>query len=160
MKKKKLLVPILAVAMMVTCSMTAHGRGFGHGHDKHGAWNRFGGMRLLLELNLTQAQQDKILETLDKYREDNDGLRQRMRKARSEIRDVISSENLDEATLRKALRKTSSLREDIFVNRTRMRAEIKQVLTPDQIRLLESRKDRFRKDRCGRHNERKALKGR
>ena len=54
MKKKKLLVPILAVAIMVTCSMTAHGRGFGQGHDKHGAWARFSGMRLLIELNFPE----------------------------------------------------------------------------------------------------------
>ena len=159
MKKKKLLVPILAVAIMVTCSMTAHGRGFGHGHDKHGVWDRFSGMRFLLALNLTQAQQGKILEIMDKYREENNGLRQRMRKARSEIRDVIASEKLDEAALRNALRKTSSVREDIFVQRARMRAEIKKVLTPDQLRLLESRKDRLHKE-CGRYDGKKAIKGR
>ena len=160
MKKKKLLVPILAVAIMVTCSMTAHGRGFGQGHDKHGAWARFSGMRLLIELNFTQGQKGKILEIMDKYREENNGLHQRMRKARSEIRDVISSEKLDEAALRNALRKSSSVREDIFVQRARMRAEIKKVLTPDQVRLLESRKDSFHRDRCGRYDGRKALKGR
>ena len=88
-----------------------------------------------------------MLEIMDKYREKSEGMRERMREAKAQIWKIVSSEKLDESALRDALRKSALVREDLVVLRVRMKEELKTILTPEQLKMIEDRKARFR--RCG-----------
>jgi Spy/CpxP family protein refolding chaperone len=143
MQKRKILFATFVIIIISACSIAAEARGFGPDSRRHGPWIGFRGMRVFLELKLSEAQQSKMLEIMDKYREKREGMHDRMRKARAQIWKVMSSEKIDEPALRDALRKSSSVREDLVVLRARMKTELKTILTPEQLKMLEDRKARF-----------------
>jgi Spy/CpxP family protein refolding chaperone len=88
-----------------------------------------------------------MLKIMDKYKEERESLWERMRRARANMRNVIRLEKLDENALRKAFRESSSVREEIFVLGARMRAELKTVLTPEQLKIIKERRSKFHKCR-------------
>ncbi|MFC1884828.1 Spy/CpxP family protein refolding chaperone [Thermodesulfobacteriota bacterium] len=146
MKQKKIFILTLVIALIAAFSMSAVAKGPGW-HHRHGSLNRLMGMRFFLELKLSDAQQSKMLKIMDKYKEEKESLRELMRKARANMRDVMHSEKLDEDALRKAYRESSSVKEDIFLLAARMRAELKTVLTPEQLKIIKERRSKFHKYR-------------
>ena len=53
---------------------------------------------------------------------------------------VLGAEQFNEENARKAFREASGVREDLFVLRARMLSEMKAVLTPQQVQMLQERK--------------------
>ena len=63
-----------------------------------------------------------------------------MIKERDNLKTVLQADEFDEAKAREAFQKISSIRENMFISKTKMMNEMKKILTPDQIKMLDERK--------------------
>jgi Spy/CpxP family protein refolding chaperone len=110
------------------------------------------GLKTLIQLNLTPSQQSKILSIIEKYDNERKSVKDNLREARRDLARVLQAEQPDVNEIRNALRRVAPIREDLLVMRVKMMAELKTVLNPKQLQLLEERKaHRFegRKARIG-----------
>jgi len=107
----------------------------------------FQGLLLLKKLDLSKAQVDQIINILEKYKIKRNLLIPELIKARRNLNRIIHSEDKTEDDIRRAFRKVSRIREDLIVLNAKMIKEIKEVLTEEQINILERirKKRRFRK---------------
>jgi len=133
MKSTKAWAVVAAVSMAFALAFAAEARPFG---PKRG----MGGLKGFLELRLSEAQQQEMMNIINKYQPEKEGLRNRMMESRRNLRAVVRTEPFNEGEARKAFREASATREDIFVLRVRMMSEMKAVLTPEQKQLLEERR--------------------
>ena len=77
---------------------------------------------------------------MEKYDSERGSLKESLREANKNIARVLESDQPDEAEIRNALRRVAPIKEELFVMRVKMMAELKKVLTPKQLQLLERRK--------------------
>ncbi|MBN2539036.1 MAG: Spy/CpxP family protein refolding chaperone, partial [Deltaproteobacteria bacterium] len=63
-----------------------------------------------------------------------------MIKERDNLKTILQADEFDEAKAREAFQKMSSIRENMFISKTKMMNEMKKILTPDQIKMLDERK--------------------
>jgi Spy/CpxP family protein refolding chaperone len=139
MKHSKFLTLTLAIAIIFAGVVPAIAGGFdgmGRGH-----WGRPGiaGLKTFLNLNLTDAQKSKLLNILDKYQTERKNVVRDSFEARRNLIEALHSEPFNEVNVRAAFERLSSIKEDSFILRVRMRSEMKTVLTSDQIALLQKR---------------------
>jgi len=66
--------------------------------------------------------------------------RQEKTSTRKDLARVLEAEQVDEDEIRSALRRAAPIRENLLVMRVKMMAELKTVLTTDQLQLLEESK--------------------
>jgi Spy/CpxP family protein refolding chaperone len=137
MKSIKAWAVAVAVLMAFALAFTAEARPFG---PKRGIKSGLVGLKGFLELNLSAGQQEEMLNILNKYQLEREGLRDRIMESRKNLRAVLRAEAFNEGEARKAFREASAAREDIFVLRAKMMSELKAVLTPEQKQLIESRR--------------------
>ena len=150
MERRRVMTTLLVLALTLT-GVTAMAAGdFSMMGRKHGM--RSGPMQLktFLQLNLTESQRSQLMAIIDKYQSDREKARKQLQSARRRLVEVIRAGKFDEAEARKAFQRVSSLREDLFVSRMKMRAEMKTVLTPEQNALLE--RSRARGPHAGPHD--------
>ena len=148
MKAKKALTITVTVTLVLffVAAFVVEARPFGHRMQKHGMGSGFGGLSAFLNLKLTDAQQETMTNILNRYREQRESLRDRLMEMREKQMSIVHAETFDEDAARKAFREGSSVREDMFVLRAKMMAEMKAVLTPEQLETLKERKtERFGK---------------
>lgn len=108
------------------------------------------GMKVFLELRLTTAQQEEMLNIVSRFERDGEALHDEARRARRKLASVMRAEKFDETALRQAYREVSSAREDEFVSKGRMMQELRGLLTTEQLESLE----RMKKERRGKWRER------
>ena len=141
MKRSKTLTLGLALAMILgTVLVTEAGGPF------PGAHGRFAGqgwmnLKSLLDLDLSDPQKAEILKIINQHEGEMAALRQQSFQARKDLRQALQSEPLNENDLRKAYQTLSSAREEHLVQGARMRAELKQLLTPEQLELLKKQRE-------------------
>lgn len=112
---------------------------FGPGRGMHGMeW------RMLRQLDLTDAQKTQIETIMDTYRPQWDSLRETKRQTCEDKMTGLAGLPFDEAQARQAYKEMASMHEEMFVLRMRMRSEIRAVLTEDQLRQLEAKRNRCR----------------
>ena len=99
-------------------------------------------MQTLLALKLTDAQQERMSSIIASYQEQRKNLWTQMREARRNIREVLNATSFDEAKARDAYQSASVIREEMFISRAKMIAEMKSVLTPEQLNQLKERRTR------------------
>lgn len=73
---------------------------------------------------------------MEKYENERESLGE----ARESLIKVLKTEQFNEDEIRNALRRAAPIREELLVMRVKMMAELKTVLTPEQLQLLEERK--------------------
>ncbi len=139
MKRSKFLTLTLAIVIIFAGAVPAIAGGFdgmGHGH-----WGRPGiaGLKTFLKLNLTDAQRSQLLKILDQYQMERKNVAHDSFEARRNLFEALHSEPFNEANVREAFERLSTIKEDSFVLRARVRSEMKAVLTPDQLALLQKR---------------------
>ena len=137
MKTTKAWAVVAAVSMAFALAFAAEARPFG---PKRGMKSGLGGLKGFLELKLSDAQQVEMMNIINKYQPEREGLRDRMMEARRNLRAVLHAEPFNEAEARKALREASAMREEIFVLRAKMMTEMRAVLTPEQKELIKERR--------------------
>ena len=97
-------------------------------------------MKTLIQLNLSDSQKSRILSIIEKYENDIESAKNNLREARHNIRAAIQSGEFNENAIRNAHRQAAPIKEELLVLGAKMKAEMKTVLTLEQLQLLEERK--------------------
>ncbi|MCJ7594534.1 MAG: Spy/CpxP family protein refolding chaperone [Desulfobacterales bacterium] len=140
MKPNKILTLGLALAMILGIALAAEARGPFPGAHGRSAGQGLMNLKSLLELDLSDAQKAEIQKIINQREGEMAALKQQSFPARKDLRKALRSEPLDENDLRKAYQALSSFREEHLVQGAKLRAELKQILTPEQRELLKKQK--------------------
>jgi Spy/CpxP family protein refolding chaperone len=140
MKPKALMTGVVAAAMIFAMAFVAQARPFGPGFSDRGMGAGVGGLKALLELKLSENQRAQLINIISKYGEQTEGFRNRAIEARKNLWRVMKAAEFNEENARKAFREESAVREDMFVLRAKMISEMKSLLNPEQLQLLQERK--------------------
>ncbi len=139
--KSKALIAALALTIVLAGAFAVDATHFGrHSGFKGVMGSRIFGLKTLIELNLTDSQKSQLLSIIDKYEKDMEIARNSLREARHNIRTILKAGELNEDDLRNACRQAAPIKEDLLVMGAKMMTEMKAVLTPEQLQLLEERK--------------------
>jgi Spy/CpxP family protein refolding chaperone len=109
----------------------------GHGH------HRGGFLRVLTQLNLTDAQRQDIAAILKQHREQARELRTHMFEARKGLMEAITANDPNEVAVRAASRQVADNMEQMAVLRAAVYGEIRKQLTPEQQETLQKIKADF-----------------
>ena len=145
----------------------------GHGHAQcdGGAMSMqaergmFGGdkmPRMLRGLNLTEAQQDQIFKMMHEQQPTMREKAKEMRAARKEMRDMMMSDNYDEAKVKTLTERSAQAMAEMAQMRARGASEVYKLLTPEQRKTLEERKTRMQermKERMEKRGDRMEKRG-
>jgi len=100
------------------------------------------------ELKITDSQLDKIKNLVFSFEEKMIQMRSNCSLQRLELRRLLQDrENLDYEKMRAALSKSSNSRQDIFIERLKLRNEIQNILTPEQREAMRAMRKDMREDR-------------
>lgn len=143
-KNMVMMAVILAVVFALSSVALAHG--YWRGGGGYCAGKGFGGpgsggpgLRGVLGLELSDSQRDQALKIMETYQIDRVKARGDMIKEHENLRKGLQGDAFDEKKVRQAYKKIASLREDQLVARAKMMNEMKAILTPEQVKLLDER---------------------
>ncbi len=141
MKFNKALVGVLFLTFFFAGAIAVEAGRFGRHHRPPGIMGPgFHGLKNMIQLDLSDSQQSKILSITEKYENERESLEESLREARRDLARVLEAGQVDEDKVRSALRRAAPIREELLVMRVKMMAELKTVLTPEQLQLLQERK--------------------
>ena len=141
MKFNKALATVLFGTIFFTGAVVGEAGRLGRHHGPPGMVGPgFHRLKSMIQLQLSDSQQSNILNILEKYENQRENLKQSLREARRNLARVLEAEQPDEDEIRDALRRAVPIREELLVMKVKMMAELKTVLTPEQLQLLEERK--------------------
>lgn len=141
MKLNKAFIGVLFLTMFFAGTVAVEAGRFGRHHGPAGLRGpRLHGLKTMIQLDLSDSQKLKITSIIEKYDNQRQSLKESLREAKRNLARVLETEQPDEAEIRKALRRSAPIKEELFVMRVKMMAELKTVLTPEQMQLLEKRK--------------------
>ena len=126
-KTKILIVGVALIAL--AGSAVAAGQGFGMG----GNGNCPAGLN---QLNLTQEQKTKLGELKEKHWKDTVSLRNEMQTKRLELRTLWTAPNPEKDKILAKQKELNGLRDEMQVQSTDFRLEIRKALTPEQVDQL------------------------
>ena len=114
------------------------GRGPGGPGGPGGPMAFLGPLRMALsQLGVTDTQRDQIKAIADSHAAEWKGLADREQQARQALQVAIAAAPFDEVTIRQRSAELSAIDADAAVARARVRAEVFQVLTPEQQAKLQ-----------------------
>lgn len=127
----------LTAALSVGVLHAGQGFGPGPGRGMRGGPGGPGGpggeiLRGLGRLDLTDAQREQVRTVLQQHRAEFDALRERGRTAREALGQAMALETVDEALIRERHAAVAAVEADGAVLGARVRAEVFQILTPEQ----------------------------
>lgn len=140
------LAAILLAASSVLAEEAAGGRrGWGHPCGAGmGRGHRFGmrgpGGKLPEELGLTEEQKGQLKEAMGGRREEMKAAMESVFKARRALQGVVTSDSASEEAIQKAAADLSQAIANRAVLASKARAEMRKVLTPEQIKKLDELK--------------------
>jgi Spy/CpxP family protein refolding chaperone len=145
-----LVVATVGVAMTAAQGRGHRGPGFGFGPGfGPGMFDPVG--MLGFALDLTDAQRDRIRAIRDQHRGEFEALAERTRPQREALIDAVMADPIDEGAIRQQTTDLAQSLGDAAVLGARVRAEVFQVLTPEQQQkareLAERRKQRLEERR-------------
>lgn len=148
------LVVALALGLAVPALALARG---GHGHNPHGMPGH--GPQdpeariemMAAHLDLSDEQRAQLEEILDARREQGEARREQMKAAREALADQIHADVFDEIAIRAAAAGVAAIEADRAVARAEGFQQIKQILTPEQLRQLEEMREQRRGARRIKH---------
>src|SRR5210317_870290 len=147
--KSKVLIAALALTIVLAGAFAVGAMHFGgHSGFKGVMGSRILGLKPLIQLNLSDSQKSRILSIIEKYENDIESAKNNLRQARHNIRAAMQAGEFNENAIRNAHRQAAPIKEELLVLGAKMKAEMKTVLTSEQLQLLEERKaeriERFR----------------
>ena len=128
------------LAIICLVASQAGAKSFGPGNPSRNFGGGLAGLKMFIELNLSETQKTEVLRITDKYQDKRLSTREKLREARDSLRNALKSEQFNEDGVRTAYRQVSSIQEDLLVLRVQMRSELKALLTPEQSELLKERR--------------------
>ena len=147
MKRTAIFSVILAVALVISMVATGYSKPFRGGTAGHGPG---GGIRALMNLDLTQDQKQAVYDILQKYEDEQQATRENLRLQKKEFHDATAGGTFDEENVRKSFQEMVPAMEDVHVLRAKVHSEVMAVLTDEQLQILQE----IRSERAGRrpHN--------
>jgi len=142
MRFRNMFIVVTAILMLFMSAFAAEARCRGPYFKDKGMGPDMRGLRVLLELKLTDSQRMQIMDILDKYWKDREEVGCSVAENRRELRRLLEEEQFNEERARKGFRKAYEerrnyqFREDMFVAKAKLMAQIKKVLTPEQQEIL------------------------
>lgn len=141
MKINKALVTVLFLTIFFAGTVAVEAGRFGRHHRVPGVLGPgLHDLRTIIQLDLSDSQKLQLMNIIEKYENERESLKESLREANKNLASVLESEQPDEAKIRNALRRAAPIKEELFVMRVKMMAELKTVLTHNQLQLLERRK--------------------
>ena len=137
MKITKAFTGVLVLTMILAIAFSVEAMGPGRYHRGGGLF----GLKAVLQLDLTDAQRTQILSIFTKY--DMKTVWTNLREARKNLRTSLSqatSEDSIDGIVRAYLTTVAPLQQQLLSMRAKMIYEIKAVLTPEQMQLLQQHK--------------------
>jgi Spy/CpxP family protein refolding chaperone len=137
MKFNKTFTVSLVLTIIIAGAFATQAMSFGEHRHGTGLF----GLKRLLELNLSDSQKSQILSIFGKY--DLKSVRSNLWQARKDLRTSLSqatSEDSLDGIVTAYLSKVAPLQQQMLSMRAKMVYEIKAVLTPDQLQLLQQHK--------------------
>ncbi|MEM7725198.1 MAG: Spy/CpxP family protein refolding chaperone [Cyanobacteria bacterium P01_A01_bin.45] len=111
--------------------------------------------KMFEQLNLTTEQQEQVKSIREKYKADNQGLRQEMRNAKEQMDNLMAGDASD-SQLRQQYQTVRGLKQQLGEKRFEMKLEIREVLTQEQREKLAELKKQRREKRGSRRGRRNA----
>ena len=136
LRSKQLLSVWIGMILILAVASTAAAGRFGRSSQIPFTGKGVIGLKTFIELNLTENQKADALNIIDGFEAFRDSKKEAMQEARANMKTVMQAEPFNEEPAREAFRKAMALREDLFVQRAKMMAELKAILTPEQLDLL------------------------
>ena len=141
MKIKRVLTSALVLTMVLTGAVAVQARQFrSHPGPSAIMGPRLLGLKTLIELNLSDEQESKILGIIRQYEADRESLKQNLVTGRSGLEKALEAEQFNEAEVRNAFDQISSIQADLLVLRARTMTALKALLTEEQLQLLQERR--------------------
>lgn len=97
--------------------------------------------------NVTDAQRDQLKSIADSHKAELQPLMEQLRTAQIALEDAIVASPVDEATIRLKSAEVANAEADMAVARAHVNAEVMAVLTPEQVKELQTRRDQMRQRR-------------
>ena len=138
MKLHKLLIVASVFVMIFTAASTLIARSNCGLHPM--AWTA-----LVDDLDLMEGQKEQVEAIVKKYEGNRDTLVKSLKKAREQLSTVIFSEEFIENDVREAYDAISSIVEELVVSRAQMIAELRTVLSLEQIGYLKGQVEERKK---------------
>ena len=141
--RKSIVVLSVVLAVVFALSSSALARGYGKGGG--GCWSGQGpagtqfGLRGVMGLDLSDTQRDQAIKIRENHQINRIKAQGDLLKAHDALSKALQADTIDEKAVRDAYKKVSSLREDRIVARAKMANEMKAILTPEQIKVLDER---------------------
>ena len=160
---KKTLILLASVTLAIAASTASAGPHRGHGGPHGGPGDGMGmgmGMGMLFhvarhiervadELGVTDAQRDEIRSILDGAREQARPMADALRDNRQALMDASAPESYDDALVAQLADAQGDLISQMIVLKSRTRANVLTVLTPEQRTQLEAMREERRSHRFG-----------
>lgn len=93
-------------------------------------------MGLLNKLELTKPQMDQAGKILDQHKNDFKALHKKIDETRKSLHEAVTADKFDEQKIRAASKTLAANMEEMAVLRGKMTAEIRAILTPEQVEQL------------------------
>ena len=120
-----------------------------HGGDKskggHHMEKGDGPIKFLKKLDLTQDQQDQVKVIMNQHQSEKQVLPENTKNAKKALREAIHADTFNEQAIRTASKTLSANMEEMAVFRGKIFAEIRPILTPEQIEKLSKMRTRHHK---------------
>jgi Spy/CpxP family protein refolding chaperone len=97
--------------------------------------------------NLTDAQGVQMKSIAERHRAQVEPLMEQLRTARLSLEDAIVTSPVDDATIRLRSAEVANAEADLAVARAHAYADVVAILTPEQVKQLQTRRDRVRQRR-------------
>ena len=166
-----ILVPsFMAASLLAAAQNPGAGPGpfGGPGRPGRGGPGRFGGpggpppmgpggpaMAGLERLGLSETQKDQVKTIIESHRGEMNALATREMTAREALNDAITTDVADEGLIRARSGEVAAVEADMAVTQARVRSEILQILTPEQLAQLKA----FQAQMKQRQDERRQRRG-
>ncbi|MDH3999591.1 MAG: Spy/CpxP family protein refolding chaperone [Desulfuromonadales bacterium] len=149
------------VIMFAASPLLAKGYGCGKSCNKgHGDGEPQSKIERIKEaVELTQQQEAELSEILDQQREETSLIKEKLRAAKAEMRELFQSDSLNEAQLRQLAQDTANLKVDLMIKKHAKRSAINDILTAEQQHeLQEVREKRQERREHRKENRRQGMK--
>ena len=148
--KKKFVVSLIWVLILAVGGVFGGVSWAGHhGGDKskggHHKGKGDGPMHFLKKLDLSQEQQDQVKAIMDRHQSEKQLLHENIKNTGKALREAVHADTFNEQAIRTASKTLSANKEEMAVFRGKIFAEIRPLLTPEQIEKLSEMRIRHHK---------------
>jgi len=139
LQKSAMATVIMLIVLTMTSGVMA--RGFaGSPTPLHTGERGLAALKLFVDLRLSDEQRDRVVGIIEEYRDDMKDLRQNLNDAERKLMATMNEDEFNEQSVRQAYQRVSAIRGDLLVLGGKVKAELRNILTPEQAELLKVKK--------------------